>query len=1301
MKRIISLMLSVLLLVGCLSAAAMPTAADGYTTLTAAEYGTLVNYSLLGDSAIDMKLKSTAYMQSFSDITANGLRDKTYISAVSFSVSAPADGSYSIKPEFTLKNDLSDYFMTVCVNDADTYKVLAANAGDYSESVSVKLKAGVNIIRLIARLKETADIITASNDVAVNGLSIEGRLTAEAKGTSLKVLPNNCTKNYYQEGTGGGVGGAGTLLSNAHNRKLTPENIKIGDISLIPFFALTINAPKAGFYDISISALTGAEGATGKFVVFVDAQKYIFDFMDYTTAGELDASVYIPAGNHTISVTSVYDWKSDVAVGGVTQEYYRSWSNYYYIEFESGSVSLSATQIEPKTIIDSTRIEAENVTSNVLSSDPAQVHGGCSGGKCSGGFNADFSKAQSYSSLTSYFDKSNTPSVSFSVYAPTAGTYTLTPGYYCYAKRDTYYMTVLINDSVAKTVSFVDRGNDSGWNGATFTADLSKGVNVIRLIVTTSDGASNMSGNYINIDYLDLSGSLSGFSNDQYRIEAENSKFHAYFNTVGSPALAGEDTGKPTDYGAYSGNFSAETFYRYPHFGYSVYAPRDGYYDISLAFNSGYDISYGEALYGLVVDSKSYIKKARKYSGGNDFNKNRINMSVYLTKGDHNLAFTAQMPTNLGGTYYWHDFDALLLYGGLVVAANQESPFTVTYEAETAYLHNMTTVWDNTTTYSFEGYAGLWKNGATQSIDELSSYIDPDSGYTVFSVVAPREADYRVNLRFKFNTDPISQADYDAFKAKYGMNPYAVLVANGRTYKVEHPTYCDWVSTANDTVIHLKEGLNQIYAMAMTTEVANEFTSPFINFDSLLIPGELTIAEPTYYTLGDANGDGKFSLSDYLRVKRYLAGDGSTVDRQAVNFTASPDYPVNADTLTEIKKWCMFEGTPEYNAKYGGVQQAIEAPSFAPDGRVSLNDEKIYYSPYSWNTQDGSRYAPLPGAYIKVAFTGSTLGLRADLSRIAAVAPSSFYLHAYIDGSSTPIIKTLADVNTFGILPFTTSLGSGNHYAEIYFSGSTSGENAYVFDSINSVRITGLKIADGAKLLNLSDVGKAPSAKKVIFHGDSITEGIGTYNYDENGYAPTIARALGLEYGQQGNSSSGWCLGGSRALQPFYIPDANGGFGTGTWRYISQHESRFVDDDPSKGYKDGTPDVVVINMGENDTFFPNNGTKVQERIKAWLTDMRKAVPASTQIFVIVPFNFNDTDGSMRAEYPIFKEYLVAGYNEYVAANPSDTNLHLLDLGSWATDLVYNNSYNNDRIHPNAACAKQLGERLAELMRPYI
>ncbi|MDR2540794.1 MAG: hypothetical protein LBD11_03250 [Candidatus Peribacteria bacterium] len=64
-------------------------------------------------------------------------------------------------------------------------------------------------------------------------------------------------------------------------------------------------------------------------------------------------------------------------------------------------------------------------------------------------------------------------------------------------------------------------------------------------------------------------------------------------------------------------------------------------------------------------------------------------------------------------------------------------------------------------------------------------------------------------------------------------------------------------------------------------------------------------------------------------------------------------------------------------------------------------------------------------------------------------------------------------------------------------------------------------LSTGSEVKPLTGTLIAPSDKKIIFYGDSITEG-SLVSVAEKGYAPTLGKYLGIEYGQLGYGGGRW-----------------------------------------------------------------------------------------------------------------------------------------------------------------------------------
>lgn len=375
--------------------------------------------------------------------------------------------------------------------------------------------------------------------------------------------------------------------------------------------------------------------------------------------------------------------------------------------------------------------------------------------------------------------------------------------------------------------------------------------------------------------------------------------------------------------------------------------------------------------------------------------------------------------------------------------------------------------------------------------------------------------------------------------------------------------------------------------------------------------------------------------------------------------------------------------------------------SYAAAGEVSVTDSKLYWSPYSW-IFSGSTYAQTPttGSYLKVAFTGSTIALDMDTSTFDDVTPnvipSSITMDAYIDGSTTPVRKTLANISS-GELVFKNDLAAGNHYAQIYIAAN--GEYTKRWGTFSPdtpaaalVRITAIQLATDGEVLSLTDTPLAQKTPMVIFYGDSITEGngIGT-TYAEDSYDADLARLLDVEYFQHAYASLTWGASFFSGTPSFYHTEAEGvSYGRSVWRNSYKGQSLLVGDDPAGGYIGGVPDAVFNNMGINDYGARGAGwntpTDMKTRITGWLTDERTALGARPAIFMIVPFNYGNAAGD---QIPTWKAAYLEGISDYQTSHPEDKRIYTIDLGEEGYNIVAASS--SDTLHPNPTGAAELAQ----------
>lgn len=362
-------------------------------------------------------------------------------------------------------------------------------------------------------------------------------------------------------------------------------------------------------------------------------------------------------------------------------------------------------------------------------------------------------------------------------------------------------------------------------------------------------------------------------------------------------------------------------------------------------------------------------------------------------------------------------------------------------------------------------------------------------------------------------------------------------------------------------------------------------------------------------------------------------------------------------------------------------------PTVVANGKIPVSEERVYFSPYSWHNGGNYKINTVGGGYIKIAFTGSLLGITVDANRTKT--PDKMLIQTYIDGSTEPIAVYLDFANDDGLIKIADNLSAGTHYAVIYLSSTDGSENAWTTPPKNALFVKGLNINPGEQLIDLADTPIKVKSRRIICYGDSITEGYGTVKGNEYGYAPVMANLLDCEYGQCAVGGAGWTHGATRGVDTFYYDKGFKGY----WRYHFYGASRFIDDDLKKGYIDGTPDAVFINMGTNDV--GGSDADVQNKLSSWIRDVRMATSPTTEIFVIVPFKYGNGEAKATSQ----REAFLKGYSNYADLNTEDKHIHLLDLGTEGHKIVVDNS--TDALHPNLQGSSILGHKLAELAKPLL
>ena len=424
------------------------------------------------------------------------------------------------------------------------------------------------------------------------------------------------------------------------------------------------------------------------------------------------------------------------------------------------------------------------------------------------------------------------------------------------------------------------------------------------------------------------------------------------------------------------------------------------------------------------------------------------------------------------------------------------------------------------------------------------------------------------------------------------------------------------------------------------------------------------------------------------------SGSGYALQCNVTSPVAVTDQPIYFESNTTT--------TSEFsNITVSNVGSPTSSPALVP-----FSNSDLYFSPYNWAPFGSTaKEAMTGGAYVKVGFTGTSLGVQLDLSNSNSVLSSNM-LTAYIDGSSIPIIKTLADADSSGTITFANGLVSGTHYAVIYFSYQLENTERWNVDGTttyaNVFRLKNIVLDHNATTTSLVSTPIAPTSSRMLMFGDSITEGvtIGSPSspQSELSYAADMARDIGIEYGQVGYGCQGWIANCSQLEPTWDIASNTEPYGSNSWWNYNYATTRVVSTSTlSDGFKEGAPTAITMNLGFNDA---NGGYVVPaSTYENYFTKMRMVSGQNTEVFLIVPFAMSGNSAySSSSVFEANYANMKAGYAAYTAANPTDHRVHLIDLGAWGGGEEY--STGGDHIHPNASGSSYLGKALADVLDPY-
>lgn len=774
-------------------------------------------------------------------------------SFVEYKLEAPEDGEYEIvlgtmaKCIADGKNNDKPY-VAVLVN-GEIYK--AQYKSDWNEIekifLNVNLKKGENVIRCTAVTEEQQDNMYLvydyfEYDEQLTAISLEDTKVSFSTvnaGDETKILSNLYADN------GDTLGSAN--LGHLKYDKLSLDNLTVDNLQRIPYAAMKVTAEADGYYDIKASVGVKTDGSSNYIDLMVDGTAVYSLGFALNNSSSIGSTIYLTEGTHILVFTTPMPETKEMADAlTTTDEIYLAypWFDYNSFLIDSRLIveDVPATQEVQNPFYN--RVEAENAEYVVYNGYKSEAESAemASGGYVIGGV-ARHTLRQTFEELKEWVDSSDghTSYVEYAVMAPSNDTYQIrvgiTPG--TVDKSQTKpFAAVLVNGDVYKA-QFTGNWNDT--QAIKLDIKLKKGLNIIRVTSLTTDQECIKVSSWINQDYIDLDKRLTALKRSVITAEAENSQYINLYtvndgmpsdNASGGKVLGSADLKRMAGSKMTVEKLTTDKLIVVPYFSYTVNAPTDGYYSMSLHMTPDGDIK--EGYLAMVIDD--HVNAVRYVHNGTNTVRNKMNVVVWLEKGEHVLTFTASMPkdSNEKAAYSdrWVNFDCLLLYDGLTLAATQKAPTEISemlkLEAEEYGLPNMTKIVSGTHYSEGAGFGGAYYAGAQTSSQITKTGIDGRrTPYVEYTIEATKAGNYTVYF----------SANFGVYKEPKNIEEACVAVScNGTTSILKTPVSVGkGTSVMLEATLSLQKGRNIVQITHCTSDSWTEEGYPYVDFDYIEI----------------------------------------------------------------------------------------------------------------------------------------------------------------------------------------------------------------------------------------------------------------------------------------------------------------------------------------------------------------------------------------------------------------------------------------------------------------------------------
>lgn len=480
-----------------------------------------------------------------------------------------------------------------------------------------------------------------------------------------------------------------------------------------------------------------------------------------------------------------------------------------------------------------------------------------------------------------FLDKSNTPYVAYYVEAPADGTYSIkmkaqilpsSSADKRFEDTGLYYGAFFVNGKAyaalyADSSDYANSVKGKNLTTQETSVELVKGINTIICVGITEEQDYNSSNScWSNIDCLMVESSLTPVKAQQTTLYAGNAPYVYGYTTINADANVGDggwgDNTIPID------TMSVSNVEKLRSFTCTVNAPQNGYYDITAEYDSAGNGSDTRAI-GLLVDGTPYAYEFKHLDNTNT-SGGKVNLGLYLTKGDHVLTFTAPAKRTADddcGTgdasttknVSWFNYNEIYLHGGLTQAVIQSNPKLEWWYAEAEYKDEGYALWHtysttetstdakrdyNGTNYPDKGTGKVIGSGNTIYNPSLATLQaegvnkDEISGVTIY-VNAPQAGTYTFKARYRLNNPGI----WDSTNMTWTEDPYSVFMVNGQfgaqSFFDKSAQY-NWTYDTYNTELTLNEGVNEITFIPMTAD-QRKSGSDWVNVDCIFVDTDLQV----------------------------------------------------------------------------------------------------------------------------------------------------------------------------------------------------------------------------------------------------------------------------------------------------------------------------------------------------------------------------------------------------------------------------------------------------------------------------